>query len=120
MANGLILALSNPVEGEEDAFNQWYDERHLADVLDVPGVVAAQRYDSAPTEAPQDRDLPADLPPPAHRYLAIYEVNGDPEAVMNELIARVGAGKVTLGDALDLSTVTFSVWRPRGDRRRSP
>ena len=120
MANGLILALSNSVEGKDGAFNRWYDEQHLGDVLDVPGIVAARRYDLAPTDVPEDQDLPAEIAPPAHRYLAIYEVDGDPDAVMNEMISRVGTGNVSLSDALELSTVTFSVWRPRGDRRLSP
>ncbi len=34
--------LTNPIDGEEDTFNKWYDEVHVPDVLDVPGVVAAQ------------------------------------------------------------------------------
>lgn len=32
MANGLILlALSNPVDGKDDAFNRWYDNQHPDD-----------------------------------------------------------------------------------------
>jgi hypothetical protein len=48
MADRLMLVFTNPVEGQDDAFNEWYDSRHFVDVLNVPGVVAAQRYDLAP------------------------------------------------------------------------
>jgi hypothetical protein len=45
VAPNLFIALTNPIEGEDDAFNKWYDAQHVPEVLDVPGVVAAQRYD---------------------------------------------------------------------------
>ncbi len=47
---------------EEDAFNEWYDERHIPAVLRVPGVHSARRYVS---EGPDGK-----------RYLAQYEVDG--------------------------------------------
>ena len=34
-----FLAFTNPVAGKEDAYNKWYDEHHLIDVINVPGFV---------------------------------------------------------------------------------
>ncbi len=45
MSNNLMLVFSNPVAGQNDRYNAWYDNIHLGDVLDVPGVVGAARYD---------------------------------------------------------------------------
>ena len=59
MAENLFLVLTNPIEGEEDAFNKWYDAQHVPEVLDVPGVIAAQRYDLAEVTVSEDEDLPA-------------------------------------------------------------
>jgi hypothetical protein len=80
-------------------------------------VVAAQRYDIAELTVPDDEDLPAQLPPPTHRYLVIYEVEGEPEDVMAQFLDRVMSGKMSLGDTLDLTTVSMTAWRPSGQRR---
>jgi hypothetical protein len=112
-----MFVFSNAVAGKEDAFNKWYDEQHVGDVLDVPGVVAAQRYDLAPMKLPEGDDLPAQLPPPPHRYLAVYELDREPDAVMNNFLTRVGSGKMQLSETLDLFTLSVTAWRTRGERR---
>jgi hypothetical protein len=117
MAENLFLVLANPIEGEDEAFNAWYDSVHVPEVLDVPGVVAAQRYDLAELQVPEDEDLPAQLPPPTHRYLVVYELDREPDSVMKEFLARVMAGKLSLGETLDLSTISMTGWTPRGGRR---
>jgi hypothetical protein len=115
VAESLIFAFSNPVDGKDDAFNQWYDDRHLDEVLDVPGVVAARRYDLVPSRA--QKDDPAESTP---RYLTIYELDSDPKVVLKELGARIGAGKFSTSEAIDPSSTSFVVWRPRGERRTAP
>lgn len=119
VAPNLFVVLTNPIEGTDDAFNKWYDTQHLPEVLDVPGVVAAQRYDIAQLAVPDDQDLPTQLPPPTHRYMVIYELGSDPESVMAEFLKRVMAGTLTLGEYLDLSTVSLTGWTPRGERVRA-
>lgn len=68
----VFLAFAEPTSGDDDAFNEWYDTIHLPEVVAVPGFVAAQRfrYDKSGDRPGQD--------PPSHRYLAIYEIEGDP------------------------------------------
>jgi hypothetical protein len=117
VAGNRFVVLSNPIEGEDDTFNKWYDEVHVPEVLDVPGVVAAQRYDIAELKIPDDEDLPAQLPPATHRYMVIYELDREPEVVMAQFLERVMSGKLTLGETLDLSTVSMTGWTPRGERR---
>lgn len=41
---GVLVALTNPVEGREDEYNDWYNRIHLADLMKVPGVTGARRY----------------------------------------------------------------------------
>jgi hypothetical protein len=116
MAQDIFVVLTNAIEGEDEAFNKWYDAHHVPEVLDVPGVVAAQRYDIAEVNVPEDQDLPAQLPPPTHRYLVIYELDNDPDVVMAEFLKRVMAGTLSLGEWLDLSTISLTGWTPRGER----
>jgi hypothetical protein len=100
VAPNLFIALTNPIEGEDDAFNKWYDAQHVPEVLDVPGVVAAQRYDITELKVPDDQDLP----------------DNEPDVVMAEFLKRVMAGTLSLGEWLDLTTISLTGWAPRGER----
>lgn len=109
MDNNLMLVFSNPVAGQDQAYNNWYDNVHLADVLDVPGVTAAKRYDLV--EMPSLDSQPA--PAPAHRYLAIYELDGEPADVLTELMVRTQSGSMLIDESFDQTSVALAVWRPR-------
>jgi hypothetical protein len=98
-----FVVLSNPIEGEDDAFNKWYDDVHVPELAEL--------------DIPDDEDLPAQLPPPTHRYMVIYELDREPQAVMAQFLERVMSGKLSLGETLDLSTVSMTGWTPRGDRQ---
>nr|WP_040752629.1 hypothetical protein [Nocardia transvalensis] len=105
-----MLVFSNAVAGQEDAFNEWYDTQHLADVTAVPGVLSGQRFDLAPAA------LPGGDPPP-HRYLAVYDLSGDPDEVVKAFQARAASGEIGLSPALDMASLAVSVWRARGSEK---
>jgi hypothetical protein len=109
MSEQKFLVFSNPTAGKDAEYNAWYDDVHLGDVKRVPGVTGAVRYELAPTGGP-------DAPAPAHRYLAVYDLDPkvDPAEVLGELMKRAGGPEMTMSEALDLSTISMSVWRPRG------
>jgi hypothetical protein len=111
MTENLFLVFSNPTEGNEARFDDWYDNTHLAEVLAVPGVVSAQRYELAPMAIPGNG-----VPPPPHRYLAVYGLDREPDGVMAEFVRQVGSGEMLLDESLDLATVSMCSWRPRGAR----
>jgi len=97
MARHHLLAFTNPVPGREDEFNRWYDERHVPDLLAVPGFVSARRF--ALTDATGQGK-------PDWTYLAMYELEtDDPDALMAEVRARIGSGAIPATDALDRGTV---------------
>jgi hypothetical protein len=64
----VLVVLSNCYEGTDDAFNSWYTNTHLPDVIKVPGFSAAQRFRLS------DAQLSEELP---YKYLAVYEVDSD-------------------------------------------
>ena len=41
MATFLVAVLSNPAEGREDEFNEWYEHTHLDEVLSSAGFRSA-------------------------------------------------------------------------------
>ncbi|MFF0490048.1 hypothetical protein ACWDSJ_11380 [Nocardia sp. NPDC003482] len=106
MSESKMLVFSNAVAGQDDTFNEWYDTEHLDDVRAVPGVVSGQRFDVVPSGLPGGES-------PAHRYLAVYDIEGDPATVVAEFMKRAGAGEIPLSPALDLTTLAVSVWRAR-------
>jgi len=68
----IYVVQSNPVAGREDEYNDWYTKTHIPEILRVPGMVAAERFVLSDVQR---------VPPPtapAFRYIAIYEVDGDP------------------------------------------
>jgi hypothetical protein len=102
----LFLVLTAPVDGGDDAFNDWYDTRHLPDVLDVPGFTAARRYRI--TEAMLTGGLPD-----AWRYVAIYEMDcDDPQRALTALRERIGTPRMQVSDTLDRTRIATFVLAP--------
>ncbi len=84
MARSLHIVLSRPPEGvTEEEFDRWY-EAHLPEILAAPGFVSAQRYRLQPVVEDPDAHVP-------FGYLALYEVEGDPDVALAEL-AKLGLG----------------------------
>jgi hypothetical protein len=102
MAESLLLVMTNAVDGQDDAFNEWYESTHIPELLTVPGVVSAERFTVAPLDGPE----------PAQRYLTVYRLDGDPAEVLAEFGRRAVSGELTMSDTLDLTTVAMSAWRP--------
>jgi hypothetical protein len=92
----LLMAFTNPVAGREAEYHRWYDHEHLPDVLKVDGVVSARRYEFVPI-------FPG--PAPIGRFLAVYEVEGDLQAVVDRI--RQNASSLHISDAKDDKSVTW-------------
>jgi hypothetical protein len=105
MAIYKFLVITNPVPGQEDRYNDWYDRQHIPDVLRVPGFVAAQRF-----RVVGETTLPGE-------YVAIYELETeDPAATLAELTARAGQPAMPLSDALDRVRVSATLLSPVSER----
>lgn len=94
----LIVVHANAVPNRDDELHAWYDEVHVPDLLGVPGVVGAQRFKLHEHQLAGGRST--------HSYLAVYEVEGDMEAVLREIARQREAGEVLYSDALDRDTPT--------------
>lgn len=82
-----------PLDGREDEYNRWYDDQHLGDVLNVPGIVKAERFSEVPVAGTQ---------PAIEPYLALYSVETDDiEGVHREIKARAGTEAMPMNPAVD-------------------
>lgn len=95
-----VLVFSNPVEGREQEYNDWYDNVHLQEVAAVDGILSAQRFELAETQVFDNQQ---------HRYVAIYEIDenyGTGAAVENMLTGR---DAMRMSDAMDLDNAKVAV-----------
>ena len=96
MTKHLMLVFTDPVEGKEDEYNAWYNDVHLAEVIESPGFVRAQRFEVA------------DMMPGVtdHKYVAVYEMDSDePESQIKAMMKR----EMQMTDAIDLKTAKVSL-----------
>jgi hypothetical protein len=98
MPRGVMVVFTTPIGPEaEREFNEWYDGTHVPDVLEIDGVTGATRYRLTPTSGE-----PQDVPPLGHSYVALYTLDApDFQAVIDEIRARAGDGRMELTPALD-------------------
>lgn len=112
MALYSLVVFTNPVEGQDHEYNEWYTNVHLPDVLNIPGVVGAQRF--------RRSEIQRDDGPFPWGYLAIYECDTDDvRSVIRELKARGGTELMRMTDSLAKERfVCF--FGPITDMRRAP
>ena len=110
MAKYTFVVMSNPTTpAQEVEYNEWYNKVHIADVLNVPGFVAAQRFKLAETQFADGK--------PAHRYLALYEIETDDiKGSFNELQKRVGTADMFMSDAIDMKGLLAVTFTPVAER----
>lgn len=112
MQNFKLIVFSNPVEGREDEYNDWYTHRHLADVLRVPGIVAAQRL--------RCTEVQRDAGPRPWEYMAIYECRAEGvQQVIDGLRARSGTPEMPISCAMAESRYVY-FFEPITDMMSAP
>lgn len=103
----VLVVLSNARDGEDDAFNGWYDGTHLGDVLQVPGFTAAQRFRLSDGQMGR-----GELP---YRYLAIYEVDSDGTGPAADAL-RTSSGSMVIDESLDRDRTVAWFYTPITER----
>src|SRR6267378_3586006 len=102
-----LIVLSRPIEGMEAEYNDWYDNRHLSDVLAVPGFVSAERCGPAPVERFMDTTG-------SGQYLAIYTIESENvEQALADLKGRSNGPQMPLSPALDRGAFKTFIFETR-------
>ena len=91
--NSLFLVFAAPHDGQEDAFNSWYSDTHIPDVLRAPGAESAQRF-----------QLEHQSGAPLTDYLAIYQMS-DPASAFADIGRRAGSADMVISPALKSAAV---------------
>ena len=108
MAHFKYVVFTEPKAGQDDAYNDWYDNHHLGDVLKVEGFVAAQRFRIVELDSNSQ---------PASRYMAIYEIEADDaQTVLDRMVTVANSGGMVITDALDRDSAKTILYQPIGAR----
>ncbi len=92
----ILIVLSDPVPGSEDAYHEWYTGTHLREIVATPGFQSAERFEFVSTNGED----------PSHRHIAIYEFEGD----VDDAKAALTAGRTTrvpVPDAMEPSPTSW-------------
>jgi len=99
MAKSMFMAWSSPVDDASDSeFNAWYEGTHVPQVrAAIPAITSVRRYRVA--------DVPGVGDAPAHRYLAVYEMDTDDVAGAMASLGAAGAeGRLDMSATMDVAT----------------
>lgn len=99
-----LIVAARPVAGREADWNRWYDETHLDEVLTVQSFVSAVRL----------RAITSD--PSLGSWLAVYGIAAVDDAAADAALRRLQSAALTVTDAMDGSSVTFSLYRNGSSR----
>lgn len=120
MPRALFIALANPSSpADADEFDKWYENTHVPELLtNVDRLVSGTRYRVTDIEM-----LPG-LTKSAHRHLAIYEVDADTEAELeqtaDELRKVLTSGALNMSPTLDMGSAMAMFVLPIGAPQQSP
>jgi hypothetical protein len=102
-----MVVLAKAADGRKEDLARWYDERHIVDLLAVPGFVSAERHEVVPVKVADGL--------PAWDFMLIYEIEGDPMTVLRAMGGLMGTDRMPTSNALEsvstLSLVGLAVGR---------
>ncbi|NCF77614.1 MAG: hypothetical protein GWP45_10515 [Proteobacteria bacterium] len=104
----LFMVRSNPKPGQETAFNDWYTDVHLPEVLSIQGFLSAQRFTLNEAQVQPDQ---------TQSYLAIYEIDTDHVPGTLEQLRK--APWLNMSDAIDPANINISIFSAITDKLTS-
>ena len=110
MSTQVFVVFSNPTEGNDETYNEWYDH-HVDHLVGLEGFVSGQRLRL-------DRGMGA--PDPPYRYAVLYEVEGDGEAARRSMKNGLRDGSIDRSPAVDWDGMQGWFFTPMGERRTAP
>lgn len=85
---------SNPTQGMDDEYLEWYAGQHIHDLLRIPGFTGCRFYGLADTQLGQQHQQ--------YRYLMVWDIETDDlHSVMADVQARIDDGRTVFSKAFD-------------------
>lgn len=85
---------SNPTEGMDAEYLDWYAGQHIHDLLRIPGFTGCRFYELAATQLGQEDQK--------YRYLMVWDIETDDlSSVMDDVAARMKDGRTVFSASFD-------------------
>jgi hypothetical protein len=95
-----LIVTSRALPGREEEYAAWYKDRHIQDVLSVPGFIEGQLYVGVAADGSQTGE-----------FKGLYQVDGaGPGALLGALMAN--REQMDVSDAIDPASVSFAFLDP--------
>lgn len=96
-----MVIFTNPTEGQEKEFDDWYVKQHLPDVLEVPGFKAGQRFELV-------SDQLKDGPRP-WRFMTVFEIETDDlRGTFDALKSRVNTPLMPMSPSISEHRIAYA------------
>jgi hypothetical protein len=97
----VYMVYSNPAEGREEEYNDWYSSVHLQEVVRVEGFISAQRFELTKSQLIEEQH---------YKYMAIYEIeNEDVPGTTDRLIAA--SANMNMSTAIDIDDIHVAIFK---------
>ncbi len=107
MARYKLIALTTPQPGREEEYHEWYNTKHLPELVNKFGMSGAQRYQLVAKLVGND----------TNPYLAIYDIEcDDPMVFLGGIGKASAAGELTQSDSQDMATCYTALFTEMGER----
>jgi len=109
----LILTAGTNDGTDQEAFNRWYNEVHVPDILTIEEFESCRRYKVA-----RARLYPGVLAQPTHEYAAVYKIRARTEEDLERAVERLnelGASGISVNTGFDNSRTMASFLLPVSD-----
>jgi hypothetical protein len=107
----LLILTSGTNDGtDQEAFNRWYDEVHVPDILTIEEFESCRRYKVA-----RARLYPGVLAQPDHEYAAIYKIRARSEEELERAVEKLnalGESDISVNPGFDNSRTMASFMLP--------
>ncbi len=95
------MVYSNPAEGREEEYNDWYSNVHLQEVTRIEGFISAQRFELTKAQLVEEQH---------YKYMAIYEINNeDVQGTTDRLVAA--SADLNMSTAIDLDDLHVAIFK---------
>ena len=106
-----MVVMSDPVEGREKDYNQWYQEVHLPELVALEGIRSARRLRRVRTLGERE----------TYSNMVIYEIEADDiDAVLDNLVSVAMDGQITMSDAIDRKNAHAAIYEELGPEVSEP
>jgi len=110
MDSKILIVMANPGEGQDAAFNAYYDN-HMQQFMKLPNFVRVQKFKMLSRKG---------RPDPQYKYMLLFEFKGDQDESFARIQQWIKDGKITMAGPGIVAKLEGNNYAPDGEGYRGP